>query len=287
LSVYVDYRYIDKRWVSLRRFAGITVDVALEAVVQGHVDVSSFFARLIYFLPFTSKSLEKVLVYSLAKASYGFLKKDMNLYEISEDEVPGFEPDEVDNVRSAFKSMEDLRLADVITPSKIRLKPDVINELIRHVAVYVAEKVDFKSLAGFESDAFSYPYKVVSGISSLYVMQKTSRLPKSYTTMIGLLTPLAYVKRDGTVITKPTIEPTEWSEAKKLIASLRPLRDRFEVEYFKAIGVLYDNKIIVRTYPLEVSGTFANMVVAPAYRRYYMLKRERKLSRGRPWLKQQ
>jgi len=133
---------------------------------------------------------------------------------------------------------------------------------------------------------FSYPFKVMSGISSLYVMQKSNRLPTSYTVMMGLLSPLAEVRKDSNVVTKTTIDLNEWTTTRKHMSNLRPLRNKFDVEYFKAVGILYENKITVKSYPIEVSGTMVNLVIAPAYYRYYTMIRQRRAERKRPWVKQ-
>jgi len=283
VPVILGFERITRKWASLRRFAGYTVDAALDAVKRGHVDVASYFDRLIYLLPFTSRSLEKVLQYTLVKASHGFIKKDERLYEVSVDEVPGFDPDERDKVKSAFESMHELGLADIVSPEGVKLRSNVVSDLVRHIAYYIAETV---SLADVGGEVYSYPFKVVSGISSLYVMQKGGRLPSSYTVMMGLLSPLAEVRGDGSVVTSTTIDWDEWNMARKQMSRLRPLRDKFDVEYFKAIGVLYENRIIVRSYPIEVSGTIVDKVIAPTYHRYYTMIRERRAERGRRWAKQ-
>jgi len=283
MSVVLSFERITRKWASLRRFAGYTVDSAIDAVKQGHVDVASYFAKLIYFLPFASRSLEKVLLYTLVKASYGFVNKDVKLYDVSVDEVPGFDPDERDKVKSAFESMHELGLADIVSPEMVRLRHDVVNDLVRYVASYIAETINLKDVG---EEVFSYPFKVVSGISSLYVMQKSNRLPSSYTVMMGLLSPLAEVRKDSNVVTKTTIDLNEWTTTRKHMSSLRPLRNKFDVEYFKAVGILYENKIIVRSYPMEVSGTIVNLVIAPAYYRYYTMVRQRRAERKRPWVKQ-
>jgi len=280
VSVALNFERITRKWASLRRFAGLVVESAFDAFKQGHVDVAPYFAKLLYFLPFASRSLEKVLLYSLAKASYGFIEKDIRFYEISVDEVPNFDPDERDKVKTAFESMHDLDLAEIISPNKIRLKLSVVNELVRYIAPYVTENIHLQDV---NTEAISYPYRMISGVSSIYVMCKGGRLPSSFTIMTGLVSPTAYVKRSGTVERKSTISPSEWSQARSSMSSLRPLKDKFDIEYFKAIGVLYENKIIVKSYPIEVSGTMIDLVIAPAYYRYYTLMRQRRISRARPW----
>jgi hypothetical protein len=120
-------------------------------------------------------------------------------------------------------------------------------------------------------------------MSALYVMHKVNRLPSSFTVMAGLLSPTAHVERDGAVKLKNTIETSEWDLARSQMSRLPPLEDKFDVEYFKAVGFLHENKIIVRAYPIEASGAFVDMVIAPAYERYYKLKRERMVSRMRVW----
>jgi hypothetical protein len=55
------------------------------------------------------------------------------------------------------------------------------------------------------------------------------------------------------------------------------------VEYFKAVGILHENRIITGTYPtaVEVAGTFVSNVIVPTYKRYYELIRMRWVSRMR------
>lgn len=275
----IDFKYITKRWASLRRFAGYVVESALDAVRQGIIDVAPYFAKILYFLPFTSRSLEKVLLYSLVKASHGFIKKDSSYYEIKVDEVQGFEQEEVDKVKAAFESMCDLGLAEVISPTKIRLRHELINDVVRHIALYVSEDIKLKDI---NVEAYTYPYRIVSGVSALYAMHKSGRLPSCFTIMLGLVSPTAYVKKDGIVERKSTISTDEWIYVRNQMATLKPLKNRFDVEYFKAVGVLYENKIIVRSYPLEVSGNFIDLAIAPAYYRYYTLMRQRRVKRALP-----
>jgi len=271
---------VTKKWASLRRFAGYVVDSALDAVKRGHIEIAPHFSNWIYFLPFSPRSLEKVLFYTSVKASYGFMKKDPSYYEITVDEVPGFDSDEIDKVKMAFESMHDLGLAEITSPEKIRLKTDIVNDIIRYVAPYVIRDIDLRDI---ELEAISYPYRVVSGINSLYVMNKGGRLPSSFTISSGLISPTAYVNKKGIVERKTTISLDEWSTARAHMSGLRVLKDKFDVEYFKAIGMLYVNRVIVKSYPMEISGTIVDLVIAPAYYRYYTLMRERRAKRMRPW----
>lgn len=273
----VDYRYITRSWASLRRFAGYAIEAALDAVKRGIIDVAPYFAKTLYFLPFTSRSLEKVLLYSLVKASRGFVMNNPSYYEIEVNEVQGFEQDEIDKVKEAFESMCDLGLAELISPTRIKLKHRVITDVVRHIAPYISEDIKLKDT---DIGVYTYPYRVISGIGSLYVMCKSGRLPSSLTIMLGLTSPIAYVKKDGTIERKSTISTDEWIYVRNQIASLKQLRDKFDVEYFKAIGVLYENRIIVNSYPLELSSTFIDCVIKPAYHRYYTLIRQRR-TRGR------
>jgi len=279
----LDYTRITSKWASLRRFAGLNVEAALDSIRQGHVDVAQFFSKLTYFLPFASRSLEKVLLYSLVKASYGFMNKDPSYYEITVDEVPEFAPDEKEKVRSAFESTVELGLADVVSPIKIRIKPEFVNDIVRYIAPYVTRDIKLRDI---DLEAYSYPYRLVSGVSSLYVMYKGGRLPSSYTVLSGLLSPTAHVTRKGDVEVKTTIDSNEWVQARVNMSSLKRLKDKFDIEYFKAIGVMHENRIIVRAYPMEVSGMLVDRVVAPAYERYYTLMRQRRIRRTRPWRKQ-
>lgn len=276
MSVILNFKHITESWHSLRRFAGCFVESALDAVKRGHVDIAPYFTKLLYFLPFAPRSLEKVLYYSFVKASYGFIKKDPKYYEISTKEVPGFNSDEIDKIKTAFEFMHELDLATIVSPDKIRLKLDNVNEIVRYVARYVMKDVDLHDI---DTEVFSYPYRMVSGVNSLYVMHKYGRLPKSFTIMTGLVCPTVHVKKGDVIKRKLTISSTEWNNVRSNMSLLTPLRDIFEVEYFKAVGFLYENRIIVRSYPLEISGTFVDLVISPAYRRYYTLTRERKLIR--------
>ena len=280
----LNFERITKRWTPLRRFAGLAVESALDAVEQGLVDVAPYFAKLIYFLPFAPRSLEKVLTYSLIKATYGYVKKNPKYFEVSADEIPGFEPDEIDKIKAAFESMHEIGLAEVIAPDKIRLKmdPKRVTKIIRPIAPCIVGNITPQNL---DLEAISYPYKVVSGVSSLYVMYKGGRLPRCFTLMIGLVSPTAYVEKDGSIKRKNTIDPDEWNEVKYSISKLKPFRDKFDIEYFKAIGILFENKIIVRSYPIEISGDMIDLVIAPAYHRYYTLLRQRKVARTRLWRK--
>ena len=282
MSTVIDFKYITCKWASLRRFAGLTVESALDAVGQGYVDIAPYFAKLVYFLPFASRSLEKVLMYATVKAVHGYEKKDISYFEVTIKEIPEFEPDEEDKVRAAFESMRDLGLAEVIAPDRIRLKVDqsILSKVINPIAPYVMGNITPQNI---DLEVISYPHRVISGVNSLYVMHRSGRLPSSFTIMMGLVSPVVYVKRGGTVERKNTIEPEEWNETRANIAKLKSLRDKFDVEYFKAIGVLYENKIIVRSYPIEISGNMIDLVIAPTYKRYYTLLRERKISKVRAW----
>ena len=281
MSVALNFERITRKWSSLRRFAGLSVETALNAVKKGYVDVTSYFAKLLYFLPFASRSLEKVLTYSLIKAVYGYAKKDTNYFEVTVDEIPEFEPDEKDKVKTAFETLRDLGLAEIVSPEEIRLKIEAggLIEVIKPLVPYVTGNITPQNI---EPDPFSSPYRVVSGVSSLYVMYKGGRLPSCFSIMMGLLSPIAYVKKDGTIVEKNTIDLNDWNTARMNMAMLKRLRDKFYVEYFKAIGILHENKIIVRAYPIEVSGNMIDFVIRPTYYRYYTLMRERRLSRVRP-----
>lgn len=273
MSVALDFRRITRKWTPLRGFAGRVVESALETIRGGQIHIAQYFAKLLYFLPFAPASIEKVLFYSLAKASKGFIERNPSLYGVEVSEVPGFEPDEVDKVKEAFEALSRLGIAELVSPDKIKLKREVIDELIGPIAFYLAKDVNLRDI---KPDAAVYSYKVISGVSSLYVMHKVNRLPSSFTIMTGLLSPVAWIKREGIVERKTTIESTEWALARDHMSRLRPLRDRFEAEYFKAVGFLYENGIIIRTYPsVEIPGSLVDAVIVPAYRSYY-------LSRVRP-----
>jgi len=279
-SIVLDFKKITRKSASLRRFAGKVVESALDAVKGGHTYIAQHFAKLLYFLPFSPTSVEKVLIYSLAKASRGYLEKNPSLYEVTASEVQGFDPDEVDKVKEAFEFLSEVGMVELISSDKIKLKPDVIDGAIKHVAPYLAKDLDLRDL---DLDAVSYPSKVISGMNALYVMHRTDRFPSSFKIMAGLLSPTALVRGDGALELKTTIEAEEWALARRQMAKLPLLKDKFEAEYFKAVGFLHENKIIVRTYPIEVSGSLVDKVIAPAYKRCYELRRERVASRMRRW----
>jgi hypothetical protein len=281
-SIVLDFKRITRKWATLRRFADKVVESALDTVRGGNTYIAQHFAKLLYFLPFSPTSVEKVLIYSLAKASQGYMMKDPSLYEITTSEVQGFDPDEVDKVKEAFEFLSEIGMAELVTPEKIKLKSDVIDGIIKHVAPYLVRDLNLRDL---DLDAVSYPSRVISGINALYVMRKTDRLPSSFTIMAGLLSPTALVRRDGTIEFKSTIETEEWALARGQMAKLPQLKNKFDAEYFKAVGFLHENKIIVRTYPVEVSGSLVDKVIAPAYKRCYELRRERMSSRMRKWQK--
>ncbi len=275
----LDFEHITRKWASLRRFAGLAVESALSAIEQGYVDrVAPYFAKLIYFLQFAPRNFEKVLTYSFIKAIYGYAKKDTSYFEVSVNEIPGFDPDERDKVKSAFESMHDIGLAEIIAPDKIKLKTDLtsVAKIFEPLVSYVVGNITPQNI---DLEAFSYPYRVISGVSSIYVMYRGERLPSSFTVMMGLISPIVHIEKDGTIIKKNTVEPDEWNKTRINMSKLRHFKDKFDVEYFKAIGVLYENKIIVRSYPIEVSGDMRDLVVAPAYHRYYTLLKQRRISR--------
>jgi len=279
VSVILGFERITRKWTPLRTFAGIAVESALDAVKQGDVDVAPYFSKLLYLLPFAPLSVEKVLTYSLIKASRGYIEKNPSLYEVHVSEVPGFEPDEVDKVKVAFEFLHGLDIAELIPPDRIKLKSEVINAIVEPVAPYLATKID---LSRVDLSRSSYPYRVVSGISSLYVMHKSDRLPTSFTIMMGLLSPTAWVRRDGKVDRKTTIERDEWEKARSNMSMLRRLRNKFDLEYFRTIGLLHENNIVVAIYPraIEIVGTFVDKVIVPVYERYYRLRRVVKRARS-------
>jgi hypothetical protein len=274
----ISSRSITRKYATLRRFAGEAVEAALESIRGGRIEVSQYFARLLYFLPFTRRSVEKVLAYAILKASKD--PRDPTMYEVGADEVPGFDPGERDNVLAAFKSLCDLDIADAIGADKIKLKAEVIYNVVQPVAPFIAENLD--AVRGVRVDDVSYVAKTISGISALYVMYRANRLPSSFTLMMGLLSPTAWVEKDGTINRKTTISYDEWLDARRNMAMLKPLREKFEVEYFKAIGFMYENRIIIGSYPsFEVVGSIVDLVIAPAYKRLYDLRRQRAAARAR------
>jgi hypothetical protein len=274
----LNFTHITRKWTPLRAFAGTTIEVALDAIRGGKIYIAQYFAKLLYFLKFAPTSIEKVLLYSLAKASKGYVEKDPSLYEISASEIPGFEPDEMDKVKMAFKSLSRLGVAKLVTPDTIKLEQEVVDKIVEPIAHYIAKDINLRDV---DPDAASYPYKIISGVSALFVMYEINRLPRSFTIMAGLLSPVAHVDR-GIVRSKSTIELNEWVQARNQMRKLRPLRDRFDVEYFKAIGFLYENRIITASYPvIEVAGSFVDYVVVPAYKVYYERRLTRRIMRAR------
>jgi hypothetical protein len=274
----MNFKTVTRKYITLRRFAGEAVESALNAVKGGQVGVAQYFAKLLYFLPFASRGVEKVLTYAVLKASKDPLNPIM--YEVSIDEVPGFEPDERDKVVQAFKSLCELGIAEAIGADRIKLRADVINNVVKPIVPFIAENVS--ELKSVNIEDVPYVTKTISGISALYVMYKASRLPTSFTIMMGLLSPTAWVEKDGSVNRKTTINHDEWLTVKRSMASLKPLRDKFEVEYFKAIGFMHENRIIIGSYPsFEVVGSVVDLVVAPAYKRLYDLRRQRVTARAR------
>ena len=274
----IDFKTIVRKYAPLRRFAGEAVEATLEVVKGGRVEVAQYFAKLLYFLPFTSRGVEKVLTYAILKAGKDPLNPAM--YEVSIDEVPDFEPDERAKVAQAFKSLCDLGMAEAVGVDRIKLRVEVIDNVVRPIAPFIAENIS--ELKKTSVEEVPYVTKTISGISALYVMYRDNRLPTCFKIMLGLLSPTAWVEKDGTINRKTTISYDEWLTAKRSMASLKPLRDKFEVEYFKAVGFMHENRIIIGSYPsFEVVGSVVDLVVAPAYKRLYDLRRQRVAARAR------
>lgn len=272
----LDFRSITRKWTSLRRFAGLTVECALESVKQGKVDVASFYSKLLYFLPFSPRSLEKVLSYVLIRASRGYVEKNPSYYTIRVDDVP-IDPDEKDDVRTAFGSLINLGIANAAGADAISLRSSIVDDIVRCIAYFITEEIQPMDV---EPERTARPYRIVSGISSLYVMHKGNRLPKCYTVLAGLTSPVVKINRGENITVKSTIEAGEWREARNRMSRIKVLRAGFDVEYFKAIGLMIENEVITRTYPMEISGYFIDNVVKPAYQQYYNLLRRRPLGRG-------
>jgi hypothetical protein len=280
MSEILDHGRITRKWARLKMFERYIVESALNAVRGGQIHVAQYFAKLLYFLKFAPMSVEKVLLYSLAKASKGYVEKNPSLYEVVANEVPGFESDEIVRVKTAFKSLSELGIAELITPDVIKLRSEVVDDIIKPIAPYLAEHINLKDI---NLNTTSYPYRVISGVSAIYVVHEVNRFPRSFTIMAGLLSPTACVKRNGTIEQKFTIDLNEWTRTREQMRRLRLLRDIFEMEYFKAVGFLHENKIITVTYPnaVEVAGTFVNNIIVPAYKRYYELIKTRRALRVR------
>jgi len=274
----MNFMTVTRKYAPLRRFAGKAVEVALEAVKDGKVEIAQYFAKLLYFLPFTSRSVEKVLTYAVIKSSKD--PQDPAMYEININEIPDFDPDERDKVAQAFKSLCELGIAEAVGVDRIKLRVDVVNNVVRPIAPFIAENIS--ELKKINIEDVPYVTKTVSGISALYIMYKANRLPTSFTIMMGLLSPTAWVEKNGKVNRKTTISYNEWLTVKRNMASLKPLKYKFEVEYFKAIGFMHENRIIIGSYPsFEVIGSVVDLVVAPAFKRLYDLRRQRATIRAR------
>lgn len=271
----LDFRRIVGKWASLRRFAGLTVECALESVNQGKVDVATFFSKLLYFLPYSPRSLEKVLSYGLIKVSHGYVKKDTSFYTLRVNEIP-FSSEDESSVRMAFESLVELGITDIVDKDTISFRSNIVNDIVKHIAPFIIGKIQPADIA---LEAASYPYKVISGISSLYVMVRSNKLPRCYTVLAGLVSPVVKID-NGTSLAKSTIEVDEWNEATKRMSQIKMLKNIFVMEYFKALGFMFGNNIVVRTYPIEVSGFFIENVIKPAYQRYYILLRRRSRGRG-------
>ncbi|MEM4913145.1 MAG: hypothetical protein QW579_02965 [Desulfurococcaceae archaeon] len=271
----IDFRLITKKWSRLRTFAELTVESALNSIKKGHIDTASLFSGLQYQLPGTLRSVEKVFSYALVEASYGYVNKDLNRYKIEVDKVPGFEPHERNKIKWAFESLVKLGIADRVDANTIRIRPEVIDDIVRILAPFIVKtEVEPAKLALINT---TYPYKVIRGISSIYVMYQNNKLPKCYVVATGLVSPVGKVDANGKVETKSTIDRSEWEEAKYNMSQIKKLRTSFESEhYLKALGFMIENGIIVRTYPIEILGSFIERVIKPAYEQYYRVKVVRK-----------
>ena len=243
----------------------------MDAVKGGKHSVAAYFARTMQLIPFVPASLEVVLAYALSRAAEAY-KVNRSSVTIEVGEVPGFDPDERDKVREAFDAMHKLGIAASISPDKEKVEIDIAKNVGLHSIVEVfatfIKGLDISSLRTL-SYSPTYPQRVVSGVSSLYVFRQAGRLPRSLRVALGLVSPVARVLRGGTIDKKNTIESEEWNAAVNNMSTLNQLRDRFFWHYINAIGILYDNEIFTHKYPLEVSEDMINYVIIPAYGRYY------------------
>ncbi|MEM1749886.1 MAG: hypothetical protein QW088_03040 [Desulfurococcaceae archaeon] len=265
----------------LRRFAELTVESALNSIKSGYIDTASLYSGLQYQLPGTLRSVEKVFSYALIEASYGYVNKDLDRYKIEVDRVPGFEPYERNKVKWAFESLVKLGIADTVDTNTIRIRPAVIDSMVRILAPFVV-KTGIQPTGLTLSDTV-YPYRVIRGISSIYVMHRNNKLPKCYIVATGLVSPVGEVDANGRVKTKSTIDRSEWDEARYNMALIKKLRTGFESEhYLKALGFMIENGIIVRTYPIEILGSFIERVIKPAYEQYYRIVARKRLEGLKP-----
>lgn len=266
-----DYDYVTRRWARLKTFSDYAIEAALDAIMNGKYSVAAYFARTMQLMRFVPASLEVVLVYTLSKAAKAYKANRPNVI-IEAGEVPGFDPDERDRVREAFDIMKRLGLAASISPDKEKIGIDIANNVGLHNVVEVfstfIQGLDVSSLQAL-GPSLTYPQRVVSGLSSLYVFQQVRKLPKGLRVALGLISPVARVLRDGSIDRKNTIERDEWNTALINMSTINQLRDRFFLHYYNAIGILYDNEILARRYPIEVSGDMIDHVIIPAYGRYY------------------
>lgn len=264
---------ITSSWSKLKSFSNYAVEAALEAIVKyGKLDVARYFARTMQLLPFTRTSLETVMVYALGKAAEEY-NANKTRVEIEASKVPGFEK-EVNKVKEAFEDMLKLGVVSEVLPGKEKAVIDItknktLADLVRVLAAFLA-----KTPGKFDFEAFSTKYDIVSGVSSLYVLneggEEGKRLPRGLRVAIGLVSPAVGVNKDGSVDKKGAMSEDDWVKARENMSTLRELRERFYLYYFHAIGILYDNKIIISsTYPIQVDNDFVNHVLVPAYERYY------------------
>ncbi|MEM0285262.1 MAG: hypothetical protein QXU85_06495 [Sulfolobales archaeon] len=275
----IDFRVVTRKWTRLRRFAELTVESALNSVKSGYIDTASLFSGLQYQLPGTLRSVEKVFSYALIEASYGYVNKELDRYKIEVDKVPGFEPHERDKVKWAFESLVNLGIADRVDTNTIRIRPTAIDSIVRVLAPFVVK--EGIQPTGLTPSDTAYPYRIIRGVSSIYVMHQNNKLPKCYIVATGLVSPVGEVDASGRVKTKSTIDKSEWDEARYNMIQIKALRTSFESEhYLKALGFMIENGIIVRTYPIEILGSFIERVVKPAYEQYYRIKVARKRLEG-------
>ncbi len=271
----IDFRVVTRKWTRLRRFAELTVESALNSVKSGYIDTASLFSGLQYQLPGTLRSVEKVFSYALIEASYGYVNKELDRYKIEVDKVPGFEPHERDKVIWAFESLVKLGIADRVDTNTIKIRPTAIDSIVRVLAPFVVK--EGIQPAGLTPSDTAYPYRIIRGISSIYVMYQNNKLPKCYIVATGLVSPVGEVDVSGRVKTKSTIDKSEWDEARYNMMQIKTLRTGFESEhYLKALGFMIENGIIVRTYPIEILGSFIERVIKPAYEQYYRIRVARK-----------
>ena len=265
---------ITSSWNSLKSFSDYAIEAALEAVMSGKLDVAPYFAGTMRLMPFVRTSLETVMVYALWRAAEEY-NANRTRVEIKASEVPGFEKEKASKVKDAFEDMLKLGIVSEISPGKEKAVIDITkSQALADVVRILAAFFSTRTSGNFSFEAFGTKYKVVSGMSSLYVLSKSGRLPKGLRVAIGLVSPAVGVDEDGSVDRKGAMKEDDWVKARENMSALRELKDEFYLHYFHAVGILYGNEIVKHgTFPIKVADEIVDHVLIPAYKNYYGLGR--------------